>query len=194
MPEYKVEMKLPKSRIAVLIGTDGEVKEQIEEATKTSISIDSSEGDVVLTSKDSVGLFQCKEIVTAIARGFNPNKAMLLLHPEYMLDVLPLKEYCTTKNAMIRVKGRVIGAEGKSRRMLEEFTETEISVFGKTICIIGKAEDIAIARHAVESLLRGAPHSSVYRWLERQRRLSKRRKVLNMDEMLPGGGKDDESS
>lgn len=188
MPEYRVELKLPKSRIAVLIGPKGEVKKQVEEATKTRMTIDSSEGDVMLASKDSIGLYQAKEIVTAIARGFSPEHAMHLLHPDYMLDMLNLKDYSKTKNSMIRLKGRVIGSEGKSRKVIEELTETDICVFGKTISLIGRAENVAIARHAVESLLRGSPHSTVYRWLERQRRLFKTRKAFIVDEALAEEG------
>ena len=104
MPEYQVEMKMPKSRIAVLIGPKGEVKKQIQEATKTKINVDSKEGDITLTSKDSIGLYQAREIVLAIARGFNPGRALLLLHPDYMLDVLHLRDYSNTKNSMIRIK------------------------------------------------------------------------------------------
>ena len=33
--EYGYGLKIPKERIAVLIGTDGETKKQIEESTKT---------------------------------------------------------------------------------------------------------------------------------------------------------------
>lgn len=188
MPEYRVELKMPKSRIAVLIGPKGEVKKQVEEATRTRITIDSSEGDVTLTSKDSIGLYQTKEIVTAIARGFSPEHAMLLLHPDYMLDMLDLKDYSKTKNSMIRLKGRVIGSEGKSRKVIEELTETNICVFGKTISLIGRAENVALARHAVGSLLKGSPHSTVYRWLERQRRLFKTRKAFIVDESLAEEG------
>lgn len=188
MQEYRVEMKLPTSRIAVLIGPKGAVKKQIEESTKTKMTVDSSEGDVTLTSKDSIGLYQAKEIVTAIARGFSPERAMLLLHPDYMLDMLSLRDYSKTKNSMIRLKGRVIGSEGKSRKVIEEITETDICVFGKTVSLIGRAENIAIARHAVESLLKGSPHSTVYRWLERQRRVFKTRKAFIVDEALAEEG------
>ena len=188
MPEYRVQLKMPKSRIAILIGPKGEVKKQIEEATKTKMAINSSEGDVTLISKDSIGLYLAKEIVSAIARGFSPEHALHLLHPDYTLDMMGLKDYSKSKNSLIRLKGRVIGAAGKSRKIIEELTETDICIFGKTIGIIGRAEDVTIARHAIESLLKGSTHSTVYRWLERQRRLFKTRKVFNVDEALEEEG------
>ena len=35
MVEYSYELKIPKDRVAVLIGKDGEVKKSIEEDTKS---------------------------------------------------------------------------------------------------------------------------------------------------------------
>jgi len=71
---------------------------------------------------------------------------------------------------MRRLKGRVIGADGKTRRIIEDMTETYVTVYGKTIGIIGETSNVSLARRAIESLLRGSPHSSVYKWLENQRR------------------------
>ena len=92
-----------------------------------------------------------------------------------------MAEYVGKSNdAMIRLKGRVIGRDGKSRKLIEELTECSISVFGKTISIIGSAESAAAARQAVESLLRGSTHANVYKWLEKRRREIKRRAVLEI--------------
>ena len=72
------------------------------------------------------------------------------------------------------MKGRIIGAEGKSRRTIEELTETNVSVYGKTVSIIGLAEGVDMARRAIETLLSGSPHANVYKWLEKKRRELKR--------------------
>jgi len=76
---------------------------------------------------------------------------------------------------MLRLKGRIIGKDGKSRKIIESLTETYICVFGKTIGIIGEGEAASIARRAIESLLAGSPHSSVYKWLEKRNREIKQR-------------------
>ncbi|MBW2966302.1 KH domain-containing protein [Candidatus Woesearchaeota archaeon] len=177
--EYSYELKLPKERIAVLIGKKGEVKKRIEEETKTEIKVDSKEGDIFIKGKDALSLFTAREVITAIGRGFNPEIAELLLKGDYGLEILNITEF-TGKNqaSMIRLKGRVIGREGKSRKIIEELTECYISVYGKTIAIIGKPEDLANARRAVESLLQGSPHSNVYKWLEKRRREIKRQGII----------------
>ena len=170
MEEYSYELKIPRDRIAVLIGKDGEIKTQLEEQTKTTINIDSKEGDVQLVGKDSVNLFILKDIVRAVARGFNPEIAMRLLKPDYVLELLTLSDYAKNKEQMLRIKGRVIGKNGKARATIEEFTDTNISVYGKTIAVIGFCDNVAVCKKALESLLTGSPHSSVFKWLEKHRK------------------------
>lgn len=176
--EYQYELKIPKDRVAVLIGKNGEIKKNLESETKTKIEIDSKEGDVKLTGTDALSLFNVKEIIRAIARGFNPDIADLLLKQDYMFEIISLSDYIKSKSHFTRVKGRIIGTEGKSRKTIEELTETYISVYGKTIGIIGRSENVAMARKAIESLLGGSPHSSVYRFLEKKRREMKRQEFM----------------
>ena len=181
MVEYSYELKVPKNRVAVIIGKGGSIKKEIEESTKTKLAIDSKEGDIFVSGEDALGLYTAREIIKAIGRGFNPDIAKLLLKSDYVLEVVDVSEYVgKSKEAMLRLKGRVIGKEGKSRRLIEELAECSISVFGKTISIIGLPESAANARQAVESLLRGSTHANVYKWLERRRRDFKRRAILEM--------------
>ena len=126
-------------------------------------------------------MYTAREIIKAIGRGFNPEIAKLLLKPDYIFEIVDLTEFVgKSKDAMLRLKGRVIGKEGKSRRLIEELTECNISVFGKTISVIGLPESAASARRAVESLLRGSTHANVYKWLEKRRREMKRRAILEI--------------
>ncbi len=178
--EYSYELKVPKNRVAVIIGKEGSIKKEIEESTKTKLDIDSKEGDIFVSGEDALGLYTAREIIKAIGRGFNPDLAKLLLKSDYIFEVVDLSEFVKSKEAMLRLKGRVIGKEGKSRKVIEELTECNISVFGKTISIIGLPESVANARQAVESLLRGSTHANVYKWLEKRRRDLKRREVLEM--------------
>ncbi len=169
--EYSYELKIPKERIAVLIGQKGEIKKEIEDETHCKIDIDSKEGDVIISGEDTLGMFTAKEIIKAIARGFSPEHAKLLLKQDYTLEIVSLQDYSgKSKNKSIRLKGRVIGSEGKSRRIIEEMTETYLSVYGKTISILGRPENVTTARKAIESLLAGSPHASIYKWLEKKRR------------------------
>ena len=170
MVEYTHELRIPKERVAVLIGTKGESKKELEQLTSTKISVDSEEGFVTISGEDPIILLSLKEIVKAIGRGFSPESARLLIKPDFCFELIILADFAKTKKDSIRLKGRVIGKEGKSRKVIEDMCDVYISVFGKTIGIIGEAQKVSIARRAIKSLLSGSPHANVYKWLEKQRR------------------------
>ena len=181
MAQYSNEIKIPQERVAILIGKKGETKKQLEEITKTKIIVDSKEGDIFLSGNDALSLFDVVEVIKAIGRGFNPDIAFLILKQDYIFELINMNDFAKTKNDSMRLKGRVIGSEGKSRNTIEELTETNISVYGKTIGIIGLQENVASARKAIESLLSGSPHSNVFRFLEKNRRVIKSKDILNGD-------------
>ena len=181
MAEFSYELKVPKSRVAVIIGKEGAIKKDIEECTETKLNIDSKEGDVFLSGENALGLYTARQMIKAIGRGFNPEIARLLLKPDYTFEVVDVTEHVgKSRDALLRLKGRVIGKEGKSRRLIEELTECNVSVFGKTISIIGLPEPAAATRHAIELLLRGSTHANVYKWLEKRRRELKRRERMQI--------------
>lgn len=174
MSEFSYQIKVPKERIAVLIGKKGEIKRYIEENTHTKLSVDSKEGEITVSGEDALSLYSTRNIIKAIGRGFNPEIAMLLLRQDYAFEVLNLPDF-ENPSQFLRIKGRIIGKSGRSRELIEEHTETYISVFGKTVSIIGLIENANVARRAIEMLVKGSPHANVYKWLERMRRELKRR-------------------
>jgi len=177
METFQYFVKIPKERIGVIIGEKGEKKRELEETLGVKLNIDSEEGDVTLRGEDNLKLFTAHEIIKAVARGFNPDVAIQLLKPDYMLELVNLTDYTTTKNQMIRLKGRVIGEKGKSWTTIEQLSEANMCVYGKTICIIGQAENVQAAKRAVDALLGGAPHNTVFRLLERLKRERTRREL-----------------
>ncbi len=168
--EFSYELKIPEERVAVLIGTKGETKKQIEEQAGCELDI-SKEGDVTILGDDGLKLFTAREIVKAIGRGFNPDIALLLTKPDYTLEFIELKDIAgKSKNTMLRLKGRIIGKGGKSREEIERLTNTYISVYGKTVGIIGEVAWTALARQALGMLLDGSMHRTVYRFLEKKKK------------------------
>ena len=171
MDEFAHEIKINRERVAVLIGKSGSIKQEIENSTKTKIIVDSNEGDVIIRGEDGLGVFTATEVIKAIGRGFNPEISLLLLKQEYLFEVVDLTDYTgDSKKALTRIKGRIIGTEGKTRRIIEQLTETYVSIFGKTVAIVGETMNVQIARKAIESIAMGSPHSKVYTWLEKKRR------------------------
>lgn len=167
---FSYELKIPQERVAVLVGTKGETKKEIEKLTGSKVEV-LPEGDVTITGSDGVLLYTTKEIIKAIARGFNPKTALLLLKQDYSLEMIDLKDIAgKSKNTMERLKGRVIGKGGKSREEIERLTDSFISVYGKTIGIIGEVNNTAVAKQAVVMLLRGSMHKTVYSFLEKKKK------------------------
>lgn len=176
-------VKVPKDRIGALIGPDGRAKETIEKKLSVELGIDSESGDVKITlnpeAEDPSILLRAKEVVTAVGRGFSPDRAFRLLQDEdTILQVIDLRESVgRSVSDMQRLKGRIIGKEGKTRRIIEELTEAEISVHGHTVSILGNLEQVEIAREAIQMILRGSQHATVYRFLHRKRRELKKKKL-----------------
>lgn len=168
-PEFSYELKIPEERVAVLIGEKGKIKKEIESQTKTRLNI-TKDGEVTLAGSDALLLYTAREIVQAIGRGFNPQIALLLLKTDYSLEIINVKDFAQSKNKIERLKGRVIGQSGKARKEIERLTETFISVYGKTIAIIGEIPGVANAGRAVEMLLQGSRHSSVFAFLEKKKK------------------------
>ena len=170
LDEFTYDIKIPEERVAVLIGTGGETKKLIESESGCTLDI-SKEGDVTISGNDGLKLYTAKEIIKAIARGFNPKIALQLLKPDYAFELIEMKDIAgKNQNTMQRLKGRVIGKAGKSREEMERLTECYISVYGKTIGIIGETVQVAIARQAVAMLLQGSMHKTVYNFLEKKKK------------------------
>ena len=168
---YTQELKVPKDRVGVLIGVKGEFKRRLEKKTGAKIEIDSETGDVTISGEDSIMLYQLKDVVLAVGRGFSDQVAAKLLKEETLLDITNVQDYAgKSKKKLDRLRGRVIGENGRSRRTIEQLSDTDISVYGKTVAVIGEPENVAMARNAIDSLLSGSPHGNVYKWLEKKRR------------------------
>ncbi|MDD1634583.1 MAG: KH domain-containing protein, partial [Methanomicrobiales archaeon] len=69
-----------------------------------------------------------------------------------------------------RIRGRIIGRDGRSREQIEEMTGTQISVFGKSVAMIGGHEQLKTARTAIEMLVNGVPHETVFSFLDKKKR------------------------
>lgn len=162
------QLKIPKERIPVLIGTKGSTKRKIQKLTNTILKINSEEGDVFIEG-ESLDVFNCLNIIKAIGRGFNPEIALKLLDDDYSFEMINVEEFSRNKKDLIRIKSRLIGTEGRARKHIEDLTNTNIVVYGKTVCIIGKIDNVSIARQGIINLLQGSKHGNVYLYLEKQK-------------------------
>lgn len=176
-------IKIPKERVGVVIGPEGRTKKSIEDKLSVELQIDSEAGDVNIIMKegatDPSNLFSAKDVVTALGRGFSPEHAFRLIRDDQaVLDILDLRAVFGKSEADIkRVKGRIIGMNGKTRAIIEELTDANVAVYGHTVAIIGTMDQLVVAREAIEMLIKGSMHGTVYRFLHRKRRELKKKKL-----------------
>jgi ribosomal RNA assembly protein len=180
---FQETIRVPVDRVGVIVGRNGKVRRRIEKLTNVKLAID-SEGAVTITrpenTEDPVLAWKARDIIRAIARGFSPKNALSLIDEDMMLIIISLRESVGTSPSQLkRVAGRIIGENGRTRRVIEQVTETKITVYGRTVGIIGVNPGLDYARRAVDMLIQGAPHSAVYSRLERMRRdLNRQRSEL----------------
>lgn len=164
-------VKIPAERIGVLIGRDGTVKDEIERALNVSLDIDVEDGNVTIQNRgeDILAEWKARDMVKAIGRGINPEKALLLKSDDYVLKIINLTDLIgRSRKALVRQKGRIIGKRGKTREFISQMSGATISVYGKSVAIIGEPEEVRVATEAIELLASGKPHGVVYKILQRK--------------------------
>jgi len=177
--------RVPLDRIGVLIGEGGQVLRELMKRTMTVIKVDSQNGTVIIEPESPnvppINLLKAQDFIKAIAYGFSPERALRVLDEDQILLVIDLKQKVgPSPNHITRIKGRIIGEKGKARKIIEEMTGTYISVYDTYVAIIGDYESATAAREAIEMLIEGRQHATVYRYLERIMRQLKRKKITKL--------------
>ena len=187
-------MSLDKERIPIVIGKNGETKKKIEELTNTKITIDSNTGkfqiEANVSSPDDlkslpddggVRVYITQHILEAIGLGFNPEKALKLLNQESVLEIINLEEVLGhSEKKITRMKGRLIGDQGKIRMAIEQMSGVSFSVHKKFIALIGDFESIKIAKKAISMITQGAPHKTVLNYLQDEYQRKKQKEFTEM--------------
>src|SRR3990167_6600727 len=102
------EIRIPKERIAVLIGKKGESNRKISRLTNTKLQIDSKEGDIIIYGDNGLEVYLAKKVINAIGRGFNPNVALTLLEENKEIEIINIQNFSRkTKKDLIRIKARL---------------------------------------------------------------------------------------
>ncbi|HYG00448.1 MAG TPA: KH domain-containing protein [Candidatus Saccharimonadales bacterium] len=172
-------VKVSKDRIGSIVGKNGSIKSEIESKCKVFLDVDGETGDVSikLKDKDSLthsGVFKASEIILAISKGFSPQRAFRLLSDECILQLVDLREYSgKSLNSLDRIKSRLIGQNGKFRKNLEDFSGSDISIYGHFAGFIGTFDETSLALNAILMICKGSSHKTVYHMLEEHKRKEK---------------------
>ncbi len=167
-------IRIPADRVGTLIGKGGETKKTLQSISGIKMDVDTEEGEVVIHDdvelEDPLMALKLMEVVKATGRGFNPDTAMRLFDDDEYLEIVDIKEAIGDRSSQVpRVRGRLIGKNGKTRKLIEELTGCDMVIYGNTVGLIGNSVSLPVAKHAVELLINGSEHATVYHYLESQR-------------------------
>ena len=169
---FEQVVRIPVERVGAVIGKEGATKKFLEREMGAKLAIDSKEGIVTVKADSALQTdpFSATRVIEAIGRGFSPQRARRLLDEGTALEVIDLRGYAgRSAKSLERIRGRVIGLKGKSRRVIEELTGCHLSVYGRTVAIIGEVGEVQLASDAVRSLATGSQHKTVYSTLQKAR-------------------------
>jgi ribosomal RNA assembly protein len=178
---FEQKVRVPLERIGVVIGREGATKRSLEADLGVKFSVDSREGLITIKSSsvEQGDPFIAVRVIEAIGRGFSPQRAKRLLEEGVTFEVIDLRDFAgRSVSSLNRIRGRVIGMKGKSRRVVEELTQCHLSIYGRTVAIIGEASEVQLASEAIRKLASGSQHRTVYNELQKARTKRKMEKMV----------------
>lgn len=134
---------------------------------KLSVGLSIDDNHVCVTGKEE-NIYDFEKVLEALEAGFSINESLLLSDPEYLLEVMSIRDY-SRRTKIKDVRARLIGTKGKTKKLMEKLSDSFIKIKGNSVFIIGLAEDIRSTMTAVQKLIRGSAQGKVYGFLERSR-------------------------
>ncbi len=165
------EVYIPQERLSAL-KDEPKTRKLIESACSCKLSINDDE--CVVIDGAPYDVFVAKSVVYAFGRGFDIAIARLLLNDNYYFTSIDLKHELGSEKRVQRIKARIIGESGKTKRYIESVSAVKMSVYGDTVSFIGSMEEIKEAETAVNTLIEGGTHKLAYLRMEAAHRKNKR--------------------
>lgn len=139
-------------------------KKQLEEKLNVKISNRGKETFIEGKPEDE---YIAEKVIEALNFGFPFSDAILVKENEdFTFEKIRIKDYAKSHN-LARVRGRIIGANGKTLKTLCELTKCYFQVKDNEVGIIGDAENMKIIINAIISLAKGTKTANVYAYLEK---------------------------
>jgi ribosomal RNA assembly protein len=153
-------LRIPEERASLLLKNQERDLKTIENLLKIEISA-SKKGEIEISCPDPLEELRAYEIVKAYGRGFALKNALKLLEDNSSIQIIEIKDFANTKNSSTRLKGRVIGKNGRIKSFLENELDLCISIYGKTISLIGNCSNLTVGRQVIELLLNGGSYAAM---------------------------------
>jgi ribosomal RNA assembly protein len=109
-----------------------------------------------------------EKVIEALDFGFPFASALDIKKDDFIFETMNIKEYSNQKN-FERVRGRIIGKDGKTLRTISNLSDCHIELLGNKLGIIGYSENIRKVEEACKILIKGSKQANVYAYLEKHR-------------------------
>jgi len=125
-------------------------------------------GTEVYIEGDAENEYIAEKVVNALNFGFPFSVAIEIKTADLVFERINIKDYTKQKD-LARVRGRIIGAQGKTIKTISELGNCYMELKDNYVGIIGEPEFIKNAQEAIISLAKGAKQANVYAYLEKHR-------------------------
>jgi ribosomal RNA assembly protein len=174
-------LTIPSKRAVRLLKNKQRALKDIEAKARVKISI-TNESDIdkgIRVDGSPEGEWSAEQVLKAIDLGFDPKDALTLLNDEVYLEQIDLEQSMRgSASGVERQKARLIGTEGKAKRVLQELSEAKIAISdGPMLGILGGFDEVRAAKEAVLQILEGKPHAMVFSYLEGEARKREARRL-----------------
>jgi ribosomal RNA assembly protein len=140
-------------------------KDNLEKELNVTLEINGKEISISGKPEEE---YIAEKVIEALDFGFPFSAALKIKKEEILFEILNIKEFTHQKN-FERVRGRVIGKEGKALQTISSLSDCHIELSGNKLGIIGDAENIRNVEEACKLLIKGSKHANVYAYLEKHR-------------------------
>jgi len=147
----------PKARVII------QNKKKLERELDIKIT---NRGKEVTIDGKPIKEYFAKNVIDAINFGFSVSDSLLLKKENFLFEIINIKDYTRSKN-LERVRGRIIGKDGRTLKTLVQLTGCKFKMQNNDIGIIGEAEDMKTVQEGIINLIKGAKTSNVYGFLEK---------------------------
>ncbi len=109
--------------------------------------------------------YLAEKVIEALDYGIPYSEALKIKKEDKSFEIINIKEYTNQKN-LVRVRGRIIGQNGKVLKTLSTLTDSSIELKENFIAIVTDTENMERLTRAIIAILKGAKHGAVYKELE----------------------------
>lgn len=110
--------------------------------------------------------YTAEKVILALDFGFPYSVAIEVKTEDLAFQSLNIKDYTNQKN-LPRVRGRIIGAGGKTLKTISTLSNCYMELKDNKIGIIGEYESLKYAEEALILLIKGTKTGNVYAYLEK---------------------------